>query len=266
MDLETFLSPSDSARALRTLATLSRHSTSPLVLTGGLAIEAHLALRGISPMLRPLNDVDFLVDSFDQIPRSLASEFLFRHVHPEDAPGKTLLQCVDPETSVRVDIFRAYGGTTARAARAEIQGVQWRMISFEDLAARTARLCLDLAIGEPVPAKHARDFIRLLQHASAEQMQSVWFEHRKPNHPELFSKAASQLADLIASRPELQIEPVYSQDLQATCSRCRKGGNFVLADRRLQCSRWRDRSRPDWWGRLDKLGGVPLQVEVWYFQ
>jgi len=232
MNLDTFLSPADSARALRTLATLSRQPASPFVLTGGFAIEAHLALRGISPMLRPLNDVDFLVDSFDQIPRSLASEFLFRHVHPEDAPGKTLLQCVDPETSVRVDIFRAYGGTSARAVPAGIQGVAWRAISLEDLAARTARLCFDLAFGEPVPAKHARDFLRLLPHAKADRMQSVWIEHRKPNHPELFSKAASQLADLIALRPELQIEPVYSQDLHATCSRCRSSRGFVLAEAR----------------------------------
>jgi len=215
VNLDAFLSPTDSARAQHTLAKLGSHSLSPFVLTGGLAIEAHLACRGIPPASRPLNDVDFLVDSFDQISPSLATQFIFRHVHPEDAPGKTLLQCVDPETSVRVDIFRAYGRTTARSVPIEIHGTPWRMISIEDLAARTARLCLDLAFDTPLPAKHARDFLRLLPHADLDRMQPVWIEHRKPNHPEFFWDTASKLTELIAARPELQIDIVYSQDLDA---------------------------------------------------
>jgi tartrate dehydratase beta subunit/fumarate hydratase class I family protein len=55
--------------------------------------------------VRSLNDIDFIVDSFEHIPQSLAGEFLFRHVHPFDPPGKTLVQSIDPETMVRVDVF-----------------------------------------------------------------------------------------------------------------------------------------------------------------
>jgi hypothetical protein len=61
-------------------------------------------------------------------------------------------------------------------------------------------------------------------------MQSVWVEHRKPNHPELFAAAANHLEDLIAARPDLQIDPVYSQDLSANCPRCQNSGAFILAD------------------------------------
>jgi len=232
MEFDAFLSPTDSARARRTLAMIRRHTTSPFVLTGGLAIEAHLACRGIPVRLRRLNDVDFLVDSFEQIPPSLATELIFRHVHPCDPPGKTLLQCVHPETGVRVDIFRAYGGTTARAVPIGIHGANWRLISIEDLTARSARLCSDLASGATMPAKHTQDFLRLLPHANSARIQSVWIEHRKPNHPELFADAANKLVDLIVARSELQIDPVYSQDLNASCARCHSGGAFVLADAR----------------------------------
>jgi hypothetical protein len=58
--------------------------------------------------------VDFIVGSFDDIPESLGTDFVLRHVHPIDSPGKTLLQCVDPETRVRVDVFRAYGSEIER--------------------------------------------------------------------------------------------------------------------------------------------------------
>jgi hypothetical protein len=230
MNLDFFLSPTDSARAQNTLTKLRRHLPPAFVVTGGLAIGAHLARRGASPILRPLNDIDFLVDSFDEIPSSLAEQFIFRHVHPRDAPGKTLLQCVDPETAVRVDIFRSYGQTTARAVPIDLHGTSWRMISIEDLTARTARLCLDLAFGTPLPAKHTRDFLRLLPLANLDRMQSVWIEHRKPNHPEFFSDAVTRLTELIVTRPELQIDLVYSQGLRATCSRCHSSGAFVLAE------------------------------------
>src|ERR1700733_10363567 len=64
MNLDFFLSPTDSARAQNTLTKLRRHLPPAFVVTGGLAIGAHLARRGASPILRPLNDIDFLVDSF----------------------------------------------------------------------------------------------------------------------------------------------------------------------------------------------------------
>lgn len=58
-----------------------------------------------------MNDIDFVTDSFDCIPESLADDFLFRHVHPFDPPGKTILQFIDAESALRVDVFRACGAT-----------------------------------------------------------------------------------------------------------------------------------------------------------
>jgi hypothetical protein len=205
VDFSTFLSPADAERAHGTLRLLRAHRIEPLVLTGGLAVELHMLRFGLPAETRALNDMDFLVDSFDDIPTTLAAELLFRHVHPHDPPGKTLLQCVDPETAVRVDIFRAFAGIVARARQVELCGAAMRIISVEDLTAHTGRLCMDLAANEKTPAKHAQDFLWLLPPVDLEAMRPIWKEHRKPDHPESFAAVAALLTDLIATKSDLQI-------------------------------------------------------------
>jgi hypothetical protein len=230
MGLIAFLSDADALRTQRTLDKLRRHNIAPWVLTGGFAIELHRVRAGLATRRRPLNDMDFLADSFDDIPKTLAADFVFRHVHPQDPPGKALLQSVDPETAVRVDVFRAYGNTIARAIAVEIDGGSLRMISVEDLTARIARLSMDLGCDTPMPAKHSRDFLRLLPLVETDAMESVWQEHRKPSDPESFAEVSRLLIDLIATRKDLQIIPSYSHDPDERCSRCEATEAFPLAD------------------------------------
>jgi hypothetical protein len=229
MELSEFLSDHDAERARRTLARLQLGPTSPLVLTGGFAIEMHLLRGGFATEPRPLNDIDFLAESFEAIPASAFVGMIFRHVHPHDPPGKTLLQSVDPETAVRVDVFRACGNTIARAVPITIEGRELRVVSAEDLAARAARLCMDLACGTPIPAKHARDFQRLLPLLKTNAVNAIWPEHRKPNHPASFAETVTLLTDLIAAMRDLQTAHNYSSDTKQACSRCEATDVFPLA-------------------------------------
>jgi hypothetical protein len=73
--LKKFLSLADADRALRTFRRLGRHDIRRWALTGGLAVEVHHMRRGYQPSVRALNDIDFLADSFDAIPESLADDF-----------------------------------------------------------------------------------------------------------------------------------------------------------------------------------------------
>jgi hypothetical protein len=229
MEIAALLSDADAVRTLRTLVTLRHHDVAQWVLTGGFAVELHRMRAGVATQIRPLNDIDFLVDSFDDIPRTLAAHFVFRHVHPHDPPARMLLQFVDPETAVRVDVFRACGNTIARAIPVEIDGSILQMISAEDLTARTARVCMDLAYNAPIPTKHARDFLRLLPLANICAMEAVWQEHRKKDDPASFTHASRLLSDLIATRKDLQIFPANSHDPNEPCSRCEATEAFPLA-------------------------------------
>jgi hypothetical protein len=132
----------DRKRMEQSLNKLTRHDISRWALTGGFAIEQHINWRGGAPSLRSLHDVDFIVSSFQHIPDSLGREFLLRHVHPDDPPGKSLLQFVDPDTSLRLDVFRAYGSVMDRTFEADLGFGLYRTISLQDLTARAARLSL----------------------------------------------------------------------------------------------------------------------------
>ena len=116
--IPSFLTADDTDRVFRTIRKLAEHDISDWALTGGLAVEMHIQNRGHTPRIRTLNDLDFITREFEGIPTSLAGEFLFRHVHPLDPPGKTILQLIDRDMSLRVDVFRPYGATMSRTTNA----------------------------------------------------------------------------------------------------------------------------------------------------
>lgn len=223
-EFDRFLSVPDADRAAAVLRKLVRHNISQWALTGGLAIEIHCDSHDV----RPLNDIDFVAASFEQIPDTLAEDFVFRHIHPLEPPGKTMLQAIDPDSGVRIDVFRACGNTLGRAA--DYNGV--RLVSIADVAARAARLSLDLAERKEVPAKYPRDFLRMLDLVTAGQVEEAWADHRKPHHPATFAEAARVLRELIPLSQHLLSTPEYSKDVDAVCERCTRAGSFRLADPR----------------------------------
>lgn len=228
--LARFLSSTDLARAERTLEKLSRHNIRSWVLTGGLATEIHHELRGFPSRTRTLNDLDFIVESFDQVPETLAEDFLFRHVHPFDPPNKTILQGIDVESALRVDVFRSRDEVIGRSVSVDLWSHTFRLISLEDLVARSARLSLDLARGVPTPRKYAADFLRLVKLADAEAIEIAWQDHRKPNEPATFREANVLLQTSIPACDELLVTPVYSTEVAGICHRCHETSAFHLAE------------------------------------
>jgi hypothetical protein len=227
--LQRFLSKADAERVLHVFQKLTVHDIRRWAVTGGLAVELHHVRLGAQPSLRPLNDLDFITGSFDCIPETLADEFLFRHIHPLDPPGKTILQFVDADNALRMDVFRAYGETMDRTCGFDFPSGRIRLISLEDLVAREARLTLDIAQGIPVLRKHAKDFLRLLELTEPEEVEGAWQGHRRPMHPVTFKEACSVLRALIPSHPELLVDPDYSKDTQKSCLRCKPTPEFHLA-------------------------------------
>src|SRR5215472_2561209 len=158
--LEHFLSIADLTRADAVLRRLVQHNIDGWALTGGLAVGLHSVAAG-EPNGRSLNDLDFVTERFEEIPETLAKDFLFRHVHPGQQSGGTMMQLVDVDAQLRIDVFRAVGGTLKRASQMKLPVGEFTVVALEDLIARAARLLLDLANGVPVPAKHAADFLVL---------------------------------------------------------------------------------------------------------
>jgi hypothetical protein len=229
-------SAGDRKRALRTLGKLGRHGIVHWALAGGLAVEFHSLRSGHPPAIRRLNDIDFVAPSFDCIPETLAGDFLFRHIHPLDPPGKTMLQLVDAGASLRVDLFRTNASIMSRALAAEFPFGSLPVVSLEDVVARAARLLLDLGAGVPVAAKHARDYLRLAGLAEPSLAEIAWRDHRRPAHPMTFRETGALVRSWMETRPGLLIDPVYSTDTGEVCPRCVETAAFRLADPELVLS------------------------------
>jgi len=224
------LSLTDAGRASRAFRKLARHDIQTWALTGGLAVEFYCLHFGLQPRVRSLNDFDFVAECFDNIPATLSRDFLFRHIHPSDPPGKTMMQCIDADSALRIDVFRTCGATMIRSRVIELSCGTIRVVSPEDLVARLARLTMDLTEGVPTPLKHAEDFLRLDGLIACEEMESVWREHRKAEHPESFAEVRSTLRVAIPAHPELLVPSTYSRDVYELCPRCVSTSSFRLAD------------------------------------
>ena len=146
--------------------------------TGGLAIDAQLRAHARQVEPRHLNDIDFVVEDFASISRSLAGSFLQHHVHQRAINGRTLLQLIDEPRAIRIDLFRALGSTLSRAATLDAETGPLDLVSVEDLVARTTALvCGTLRRGKSVDGKHATAFTRLLGLGRPEQLAAAWNDH-----------------------------------------------------------------------------------------
>ena len=226
----------DSVRATDALQKLRRHETHQWVLTGGFATEIHSILHGLEPSIRSLNDIDFVVPSFESVPESLSRDFLCRHIHPFDSPGKTLAQFIDAETKIRIDVFRAYGSTVRRARPVELSLGTALVISVEDTTARFVRLLLQLREGVSVASKYADDLIRVLKLINPGAAERVWLDHRLTQHPTDFREACGIALELIETRPHLLVVPEYSKNAAEPCCRCVSSDRFRLVDPALMLS------------------------------
>jgi hypothetical protein len=137
------------------------------------------------------------------------------------------LQGVDAATSVRMDVFRAYGNEMERAE--VVEDVPLRVVALEDLAARHARLCWDLVDGKCVAPKFARDFLRMVETVRADGVEVVWREHRKPSFADTFGEAVLEIRRAIEMRGDLLVAPEYSTDTYEVCSRCCASAGFAVA-------------------------------------
>ena len=223
-----FLSTSDAHRVSLLLEKLSACGFRGGALTGSVATEAHLLSRGYNTERRPLNDLDFVVESFNSIPGSLADGFLLHHIHPHASEGKLLLQLIDREQALRIDLFRQFGATLTRTELLNGPAGRLKVISLEDVVARTTALVLGgLRRNKTVDRKHARAFRRAAGLGEPCGIDAAWRDHRE-SELESFHQAAQAAHELLELHPELVTSEQHSTQV-SVCPGCQDDGPFRRA-------------------------------------
>ena len=224
---EAILEDGDASRATHVVNDLLAHGF-PGSLTGSLAIDAHLRVRGRRAGRRSLSDIDFVVDGFAAIPESLADRFLLNHVHPQALEGKTLVQLIDPEHALRVDVFRAFGATLSRSGPLGVDTEPLDVVAFEDVVARTTAYVYGrLRAGRAIEAKHAHAFLELLSVGGESALADAWQDHREQMSCS-FNEASNHARRMLELHPELVATEEYSSVI-TPCERCQDHGRFRCA-------------------------------------
>ncbi len=173
-----------------------------VALTGGLAVELHLAAAGQPSLRGRIADLDFVARSMDAVMPSVACDLLVSHYHVRQ-PGvpKAIVQLIEPATRLRIDIFPDLSGMMARAARASVAGTSLLVVAAADLLAYKRAL-----LAKPVDAKHWHDAVAL----------------------------AGLLGAPPPPRPAELRRDVYCTDLALVCDRCTRSRApaFPLAPKR----------------------------------
>ena len=144
-----------------------------------------------------------------------------------------MIQLVDVDAQLRIDVFRAVGGTFKRENPIKLPSgrLYGSGLGGPDRKNST-RVLLALANGVSVLAKHAADFLLLSTMLGPRDAQSAWCDYRKPAQPESFAEVKKILTEFITNRRDLLVTPEYSKDVHARCERCIPTTAFPLADPR----------------------------------
>ena len=185
---------SEQRRLQITLARLRPHlDLDRVALTGGVAVELHLARAGRPARRTAIADLDFIALGMGAVAAAAARDFLVSHYHtPQPGVPKGLIQLVDPVTRLRIDVFTDPPGSIAGATCLAVAGIELLVLAPRAILEHKLRTLETASKTRPVEAKHWLDAVALAELCG-----------REPP-PE----------------PQHLAEPVYCTDLRAACARC----------------------------------------------
>ena len=153
----------ETARLQACLARLLPHlEGAGCALTGGVAVEYHLANAGRAGLRASIADLDFVAHDLDAVSPDVTRDFLVSH-HHRVGPNvpKALLQLVDPATRLRIDIFPNLDGVLSRAERVGIAGISASLLHPASILEHKLRTIAKASAQSPVDPKHRRDALAL---------------------------------------------------------------------------------------------------------
>jgi hypothetical protein len=172
--------------------------------------------------------VDFVVDGLHALPAALADRFLVHHMHPRAGEGKMLLQLIDRDERLRIDLFRPFGATLARAGVVSGPMGPLAVVSLDDLVARTTSHVVGrLRQGLTVDRKHVHAFRRLADLATTSRIDAAWDDHRQ-TAAESFPDAMELARQMADRHPELAVDEPSTR-VATVCAQCADVGPFRRA-------------------------------------
>ena len=141
------------------LAKFVRHiRRGKVAMTGGVAIDAHLAARGAARSRDVVSDLDFVASRIDAIAPTVAADFLVFHYHVQQPHvPKFMIQLVDPESRIRVDVFPDLVNSIGKAVRMTVAGETLDVLALDTIFEHKVQTLSKATGAHTVDPKHLRD-------------------------------------------------------------------------------------------------------------
>ena len=138
---------------------------------------------------------------------------------PMQIEGKTLLHLIDEATAVRVDLFRTFGNTLTRASALDDETGALRVLSVEDLVARTTALVAARSSGASKSTRSTPRRSTVCLQSPTRAACRAWNDNRQAV-PATLVDATRAPIQLLDAHPELVVVQQYSAVFMP-CERCR---------------------------------------------
>jgi len=178
-----------------------------VALTGGVAVEYHLAAAGRPALRTRIADLDVVARAVEEISPAVTRDFLVSHYHrPGPGVARAMLQLVDVPARLRIDVFPDAENAIASARFASFGRIDMLVLSPAAILAHKLQTIGKASPVEPVDPKHLRDAQALAA------LLGLTFEASTP----FYAPAR------------------YCTDLDARCERCERSrtSDFPLAPKR----------------------------------
>lgn len=178
------------------------------ILVGGIATRYNVARAGLSFPIRPLNDVDIIIEDIDVILPTVTQDFLVYHRHPKpDYNGLFYVALIYPKAKLKVDFFD-YSNEPEKVYQVNFGDSVVHIQSSEDQLVNTAQQAQRISLKDKVDPKQISDLLLLAKASNIKCAEQIWMRKHFQKYNITLSEAIQRGVKIAEKHPEwLQVKP-----------------------------------------------------------
>ncbi len=223
-------SKKDKARVDLLLSTLLNHlKPKKFIIVGGVSTRFNSSRVGIKFPIRPLNDIDIIIESREVILPSITRNFLVYHYHPNPSHnGSFYIALIFPNTKTKIDFFD-YSNKPEKIYRIKYNEHLVQIQSAEDQLVNTVNQIQRISNDDKVDPKQFLDLEFLIKSSNLEKATSIWEIKHRAKYGKGLKDAIQKAKKNANDHPEwLQVKPERKSE-PYTCRDCVVTKDFPIA-------------------------------------
>lgn len=195
-------------------------------IVGGLTIRYHLSVNNIPYTIRPLNDIDLMVEEADAVSPTVGRDFYVYHYHPPKN-GSFYIVLVDPILKIKVDIFNC-DPPLEDPIEVKFFCYKIKIRGIEDQLAKTAFDIQRISNDNKVDPKQFQYTRLLMKIANFKKADRIWKKRNYEKYPKSLLLAIKRAEKIKFEHPEWSIKKPFRRTQPYKCRNCKSTDQFKI--------------------------------------